>query len=78
MKKWRVVSNDWDNASRYPQRGRLEPTAGEGSLAGPIDVVRTTLFGVRWQSPKAASPQDGGPLPPDASRTECFGFSLAI
>jgi hypothetical protein len=60
MKKCRVVSNDLDNAARYPQRGRLEPTAGKGSLAGPVDVVRTTLLSVRQQSQKSTRTQKSG------------------
>jgi hypothetical protein len=77
MKKWRVVSNDLDNASRYPQRGRLEPTAGEGRLAGPVDVVRTTLFRIRWQSPRPTHLADNGPSPSHASRIDRFGVSFA-
>ena len=76
MKKCRVVSNDLDNAARYPQRGRLEPTAGKGSLAGPVDVVRTTLLSVRQQSQKSTRTQKSGhyqpaswqPVAPPAAR----------
>jgi hypothetical protein len=60
MKSGELFSTTWITLRVTHHGGRLEPTVGKGRLAGPIDIVRTTLFSVRQQSQKSTRTQKSG------------------